>query len=165
MRKVAPPSFSVQRKNTMFSGKKNTTFPGSTRKIMSRRDPFWKDHLFRTFEENIVFLCIYLRKIIFHFLPGGKIIFSGKRNIILPDNTRKIKFQRNFFWKGHLFRTSGKRNYGFPCNLYCVRWVIVSLAVNKGKLQSLVSEVNFCWVYNDFCSDFLLYDVIDFVRM
>ena len=23
----------------------------------------------------------------------------------------------------------------------------------------------FCWMYNNFCSDFLLYDVIDFVRM
>ena len=51
-------------------------------------------------------------------------------------------------------------------NSYCVRLVIVSLAVNIDKLQSLVSEDNFfCWVYNDFCSDFLLYDVIDFVRM
>ena len=47
-------------------------------------------------------------------------------------------------------------------NSYCVRLVIVSLAVNIGKLQSLVSEDNFfCWVYNDF----LLYVIIDFVRM
>ena len=30
---------------------------------------------------------------------GGKIIFSGKRNIIFPNNTRKIKFQRDFFGK------------------------------------------------------------------
>ena len=50
--------------------------------------------------------------------------------------------------------------------LYCVRLVIVSLPVNIGKLQSLVSEDNFfCWEYNEFCSDFLLYDVMDFVRM
>ena len=47
-----------------------------------------------------------------------------------------------------------------------MRVVIVLLAVNKGNLQSLVSEDNFfSWVYNDFCSDFLLYYVIDFVRM
>ena len=26
-------------------------------------------------------------------------IFSGKRNIIFPDNTRKIIFQRDFFGK------------------------------------------------------------------
>ena len=39
----------------------------------------------------------FLRKIIFHFPPGGKIIFSEKRNIIFLDNTRKIKFQRDLF--------------------------------------------------------------------
>ena len=51
-------------------------------------------------------------------------------------------------------------------NLHCVRLVIVSLSMNIGKFQSLVSENNFsCWVYNDFWSNFLLYDVIDFVRM
>ena len=43
-----------------------------------------------------------------------------------------------------------------------VRLVIVSLSVNIGKLQSLVSEDHFfCWVYNDFSSDFLLYNVIE----
>ena len=52
----------------------------------------------------------------------------------------------------------------FWYNSYCVRLVVVSLAVNIGKL--LVSEDNFfCSVYSDFCSDFLLYDVIDFVKM
>ena len=51
-------------------------------------------------------------------------------------------------------------------NSYCVRLVIVSLAVNIGKLQSFVSEDNFSsWVYNDFHSDFLLCEVIDFVRV
>ena len=47
-----------------------------------------------------------------------------------------------------------------------MRLEIVSLAVNVGKLQSLVSEDKFfCWVYNDFCSDFLSSDVMDFVTM
>ena len=46
---------------------KNTIFPDNTRKIMCRRGPFWKYHLFRKFEENIIFPCIFLRKIIFHF--------------------------------------------------------------------------------------------------
>ena len=46
-------------------------------------------------------------------------------------------------------------------NWYCLRLAIVSLAVNTGKLQPLVSEDNFfCWVYNNFCSGFFLYDVI-----
>ena len=39
-------------------------------------------------------------------------------------------------------------------NSYCVRLGIASLAVNIGKLQSLVREDNlFCRVYNDFCCD------------
>ena len=42
----------------------------------------------------------------FIFRLRCKIIFSGKRNIIFPNNTRKIIFQRTFFGKtilsGHL---------------------------------------------------------------
>ena len=34
-------------------------FPDNTRKIMCRRDTFWKDHIFRKFEENIIFPCIF----------------------------------------------------------------------------------------------------------
>ena len=34
---------------------KNTIFPDNTGKIMCRRRTFWKDHLFRKFEENIMF--------------------------------------------------------------------------------------------------------------
>ena len=38
--------------------------------------------------------------------------------------------------------------------------------MNTRKLQSLVSEDNcFCWVYKDFFSDFLLCDVIGYIRM
>ena len=103
--RVIPLSFSDQGKNT--------TFPGSTRKILSRRGPFWKDHLFRTIEENIIFPCTFLRKIIFHFPSRGKIIFSGKRNIIFPDNTRKIKFQSDFFGKTIISRRLEKENMVF----------------------------------------------------
>ena len=58
--------FSAQGKNIMFLGK-STIFPDSIRKIMSRRSPFGKDHPSRKFEEIIIFTCILLRKIIFHF--------------------------------------------------------------------------------------------------
>ena len=51
-------------------------------------------------------------------------------------------------------------------NSYCVRLVIVSLAVDIGKLQPLVSDDNFSSEeYNVFWSDFLLCDVKDFLRM
>ena len=59
----------------------------------------------------------FFRKVIFHFPSEGKTKFSGKRNIIFPNNTRKIKFQRDFLWKDYLFRTPGKRKYGFPCSV------------------------------------------------
>ena len=51
-------SFPAQGKKIMCSGK-NTIFPDSTRNIMCRSGPFWKDHLFRRFEENIIFPCIF----------------------------------------------------------------------------------------------------------
>ena len=78
---------------------KNTIFPDSTRKIMCRHGPLWKDNLFRGSEENIIFPCIFKESSSFIFRPGCKIIFSGKGNIIFLDNTRKIMFQCNFFGK------------------------------------------------------------------
>ena len=99
LRRVIPPSFSVQGKNTMLQGKKILSFqivqkrscPGT---ILIEKTIF-SEHLMK-----ISYFCVFfLRKIIFHFPFGGKIIFLGNRNIIFPDNTRKIKFQRNFFGK------------------------------------------------------------------
>ena len=51
-------SLSAQGKQIMFLGK-NTIFPDNTRKIMCRRGTFWKDHIFRRPEENIIFPCIF----------------------------------------------------------------------------------------------------------
>ena len=38
---------------------KNTIFLDNTRKIMCRCGPFWKDHLFRKFEENVTFPYVF----------------------------------------------------------------------------------------------------------
>ena len=95
-------SFSVQREDIIFSGKK-----------------YKKDHIpVQSFLEKTIFSG-YLKKISYlHilfweissliFLLKKKMIFSGKRNIIFPDNTRKIIFQRCLF---------GKRKCGFSCSL------------------------------------------------
>ena len=40
-------------------------------------------------------------------------IFSGKRNIIFPDNTRKIIFLRDFFGKIIFLEHLGKENMVF----------------------------------------------------
>ena len=51
-------SLPAQGKKIMFSGK-NTIFTDNTRRTMRRRVPFWKDHLFRRPEGNIIFPCIF----------------------------------------------------------------------------------------------------------
>ena len=96
-------------------GKKNAIFADNTRKIMCRRGPFWEDHLFRKFEENIIFPCIFSERSSFIFRLRCKIIFSGKRNIIFPDNTRKIIFQHNFLERPS-FQDIWEKKYGFPCS-------------------------------------------------
>ena len=51
-------SLSAQRKKIIFLGK-NTIFPDNTRKIMCRPGTFWKGHIFRRSEENIIFPCVF----------------------------------------------------------------------------------------------------------
>ena len=46
--------------------------------------------------------CIFLRNITFLFRLKNKIIFSGKTNIIFPNNTRKTIFQYDFWKKKNL---------------------------------------------------------------
>ena len=166
-------SFSVQRKNIMFFGGKNTIFPDNTRKIIFQRKFFektifsedlrkiWYFHIFfwerspfifrpkkkyhvfgeknTIFPDNtrkIIFQGNFFKKTIFsehlkiilyfhvffekdHLsfsVQGLRSFFREKKKIIFPDNTRKIIFQPDFFWKAHLFRSSRKRKYGFPCS-------------------------------------------------
>ena len=63
-----PLSFSAQRKNIIFSGKKKYHLSRYYKKNRVQVLISWKDHRFRTFEENIIFLGIFLRKIIFPFV-------------------------------------------------------------------------------------------------
>ena len=86
-------------KISYFLEKTNTIFPDITKKIMFRCEFFGKtifsEHLkkisyFQVFswESSSSLLCV-----------KNNIIFSGKRNIIFPDDTRKIIFQCNFSGK------------------------------------------------------------------
>ena len=96
---------------------KNTIFPDNTRKIMCRRGTFWKDHIFRKFEENTVFPCIFTERSSFIFCLTCKVIFAGKRKIIFPNNTREIIFQRNFFERPS-FQDVWKRKIWFSVQCY-----------------------------------------------
>ena len=51
-------SLSAPGKKIMFLGK-NTIFPDNTRKMMCRPGTFWKGHIFRRSEENIIFPCVF----------------------------------------------------------------------------------------------------------
>ena len=51
-------SLPAQGKKSCFR-EKNTIFPDNAGKIMCRRCPFSKDHLFRVLEEIIIFSCIF----------------------------------------------------------------------------------------------------------
>ena len=138
--------FCPKKKYHIFRGK-DTIFPDNTRKTIFQGDFFWKYHLFGVFEENIIFPCIFWERSSFIFRPKYKVIFSGKRNIIFPDNRRrkiiyqyyffvvektifsehlnKISYFHVFFWEGSsfMFRLnnkmifSGKRNITFPGNM------------------------------------------------
>ena len=77
-------SFSVREKIPCFR-EKNTTFPDSTKKIISQLDPFWEDHLFRTFKENIIFSCIFfLERLSFIFLLRVRSYFRLKEISSFP---------------------------------------------------------------------------------
>ena len=56
-------SFSIQRKNIIFSVKKKNHLSRSYKKDHVPMRFFWKDHLFRTREENTIFPCIFMRNI------------------------------------------------------------------------------------------------------
>ena len=61
---------------------------------------FFEKTIFSESLKKISYFCVFFQKrSSFIFRLGCKIIFSGKRNIIFPDNTRKIIFQCNFFGK------------------------------------------------------------------
>ena len=55
--------------NIIFSGKNKYHLSSYYKKDHVQMQISWKDHLSRTLEENIIFAGIFLRNIIFPFLP------------------------------------------------------------------------------------------------
>ena len=118
--------FPPKEKISYFLEKRNTIFPDITKKIMFRREFFWKDHLFRTPEENIIFPGVFLRKIIFPFVSKEWDRIFGKKKYHLSWKYNKDHIPVRFLWKDQLFKTFGKRKYGFsysvptPLNTFCI---------------------------------------------
>ena len=107
-------SFSGQRKNTIFSGKKKYHVSRYYKKDRVQGWISWKDHILRKFKENIIFPGVFFwERSSFPLFLKNKIKFLGKRNIIFPDNTRKIKFQCDFFGKTIFSKHLKKENMVF----------------------------------------------------
>ena len=111
--------FSVQRKNIIFSRKKNNIFPDNTRKIIFNGICFLGRLTFRViWREYNISMNFFWEKLSFIFRLKNKIIFWGKRNIIFPDSaTRNIIFQCNIFgnaiFSEHLKKVSYFRVFFF----------------------------------------------------
>ena len=82
----------------IFSGKRNIIFPdNTTKKIIFQCDFFGKPIFSEHLKKISYFHVLFWERSSSIFRLKTKMIFSGKGNIIFPDNTRKIIFQRNFF--------------------------------------------------------------------
>ena len=110
--------FHFPTKEKIYFPEKNTIFPDNTRKIIFQCDFFGNTILSEHLKKISYFHVFFWERSSFIFYLKNKITFSGRRNIIFPDNTtRKIIFQCDFFWKDRLFRTFGKRKYCFSCSV------------------------------------------------
>ena len=163
-------SFSVRKKNIIFSGKTNAIFPHDKRKIIFQCNFFGKT-LFSEHLKNISYFHVFFwERSSFIFRLKNNIIFSEKRNIIFPDDTRKIIFQCDFFWKDHLFRTLGKK-YGFSCSdrvcietllNYSCRWNILRFNTGWEMRNTFSSNIKTTWLdlcylmFRDYFSQILL---------
>ena len=91
--------FPSKEKISYFPEKRNTIFPDITKKPCSSAN-FLKRPLFQNiWRKHHIFRYFFWERSCFLLRLKNKIIFSGKRNIIFPDNSRKIIFQRDFFGK------------------------------------------------------------------
>ena len=88
------------------------------------------------------FLVFFWERSSFIFRLRGKIIFSGERNIIFPNNTRKIIFQRDFFGKTILSGRLEKENMVFRAvsatdsiqkEALQIKWVLFLLTIRMSQ--------------------------------
>ena len=137
-------SFIFRLKNKIiFWGKRNIIFLDSaTRNIIFQCNIFGNTIFWEHLKKVSYFHVFFLRKIIFHFHLKNKTIFLGKRNIIFPDNTRKIILQRNFFGKTIFSEHLEKEN-------------VVFHAVNTAVVIAGASDLSYAYIHSIFT---LLFD-------
>ena len=95
----------------------NTIFPEITKKIVFSREFPGKIIFLENLKKILYFQVFFWERSSFLLCLKNKIIFLGKRNIIFPDNTRKIIFQCDFFGKTIFAKHLKKGNIVF-CAVY-----------------------------------------------
>ena len=126
------PRISPFKETISFLGGKNTIFPDNTRKIIFRCNSFEKTIFSEHLKTISNFHVFFEERSSFISRPGGKTIFSGKRNIIFPDNTRNIMFQHDFFGKTMTLGRPEEENVVF-CVVFDSSWY------------------ELCWWHKDIC--------------
>ena len=99
-------------KEKIYFLEKKTIFPDITKKIMFRCEFFGKAIFLEHLKKISYFQIFFWERSSFVLCLKNKIIFSGKKNIIFPDNARKIIFQYDFFGKT-IFQTIWKKKIWF----------------------------------------------------
>ena len=92
-------SLSVQEKNIIFLGEKIPSFQIIQEMSCPSAVLFEKTIISERLKKILYFRVFFWERSSFIFRIRDKIIFSGKRNIMLPDHTRKIIFHRKFCGK------------------------------------------------------------------
>ena len=105
-------SLPAQGKNIMFSGGKIPSFQ-IIQEISCPGAALFEKTIFLESLKKILYFCVtFWERSSFIFRLCCKIIFSGKRNMIFLDNTRKVIFQCNF-WESPLFQDVWKKKIWF----------------------------------------------------
>ena len=91
--------FPPKEKISCFPGKKIPSFQIIQERSCPSTTPFEKTSFSEHLKKMSYFRLFFWERSSFIPRLRGKITFSGKRNIIFPDSTRKIIFQHNFFGK------------------------------------------------------------------
>ena len=119
------------RKIIIFLRKRNAIFPDGTRKIIFRCDFFGKNIFSEHLKKGSYFHVFFWERSSFLFCLKNKIIFSGKRNIIFPDDAINIIFRCNFFGKTIFSEHLEKENVVFRAvYIYSVYIYMCSICYN-----------------------------------
>ena len=108
---------SAQGKKVMFSGKKIPTFQIIQEKSCAGAAPFGKTISSEGLKKISYFRVFFKKDHLSFSIQHVRSYFREKEISSFPI-IQERSYSGAIFWKDHLFRTSGKRKYGFSCSVY-----------------------------------------------